>query len=172
MLAFGMVLSQLGMLRNSFLMQKDYLIHMGVIELIFSREFSSLLSTPIDGYINNPEDYINKVFALAERIRDVYTPFAQEYKAEITDTLVTKVLLGTLGCVPAYDRFFKDGLRITEIASSSFTKESLRSLINYYNLNYVLFGKISFKINQKMNYPPMKIIDMCFWQIGYESSQN
>lgn len=86
--------------------------------------------------------------------------------------LVTKVLLGTLGCVPAYDRFFKDGLRITEIASSSFTKESLRSLINYYNLNYVLFGKISFKINQKMNYPPMKIIDMCFWQIGYESSQN
>lgn len=27
-----------------------------------------------------------------------------------TDTLVTKVLLGTLGCIPAYDTFFINGV--------------------------------------------------------------
>jgi hypothetical protein len=28
-----------------------------------------------------------------------------------TDTLISKVMLGTLGCIPAYDRYFVDGLK-------------------------------------------------------------
>ena len=27
-----------------------------------------------------------------------------------TDTLITKILLGTMGCIPAYDKFLKDGI--------------------------------------------------------------
>ena len=165
-------LASWGMLRNSFLMQNDYLIHMDVIELLFSKEYSSLFGIVIDKNINKTEEYLDKVFSLAGKIREAYAPYAKKCNADITDTLITKVLLGTLGCVPAYDRFFKNGLRITEIASQSFTKESLRSLVGFYNLNDVLYGDISFEINKKIKYPPMKIIDMCFWQIGYEASED
>jgi len=163
-------LASWGMLRNSFLMQKDYRIHMDVIEIIFSKEYSSLFGASIDS-VNEIEDFINIVFSLSDCIRRAYLPFARECNAEVSDTLITKVLLGTLGCVPAYDRFFKYGLKATGIATPNFTKDSIRSLAGYYNLNRALFGDISFKINQKIDYTPMKILDMCFWQIGYESSK-
>jgi hypothetical protein len=165
-------LASWGMLRNSFLMQKDYLIHMDVIDLIFSKEYSSLSGIILDNNINKTETYLDSVFSLAGKIREAYTPFAKECNSEVTDTLITKVLLGTLGCVPAYDRFFKTGLRITGIASQSFTKESLRSLVGFYNANNALYGEFSFEINRKIKYPSMKIIDMCFWQIGYETSED
>ncbi len=161
-------LASWGMLRNSFLMQKDYLIHMDVVDLLFSNDYSDLFGASINVLSN--EDNIDRIFILANKIRIAYAQYAREFNSDVSDTLITKVLLGTLGCVPAYDRFFKDGLRITEVASSNFTKDSIRSLVNFYNQNSALYGEYSLFINKQHVYPPMKIIDMCFWQIGKESN--
>jgi len=38
--------------------------------------------------------------------------------AEATDTLVTKVLLGTIGCLPATDKFFKKGFQLAGFSYS------------------------------------------------------
>ncbi|WP_167357013.1 hypothetical protein [Paenibacillus pectinilyticus] len=36
----------------------------------------------------------------------------------VTETLVTKVILGTIGCVPANDRFFQNGLKMQTMTQS------------------------------------------------------
>ena len=45
-----------------------------------------------------------------------------------TDTLLTKILLGTVGCVPAYDRYFKKTLADTGAAPQAFSAKSIRTL--------------------------------------------
>ncbi len=161
-------LASWGMLRNSFLVQQDYLVHMDVVGTLFSKDYIDLFKASIDDL--EADNYIDMIFALADKIRKLYSPYAKKFNADVTDTLITKVLLGTLGCVPAYDRFFKDGLKISGVASSNFTKSSLKSLIGYYLVNRILFGEPVYNINHSLKYPPMKIIDMCFWQIGYTAS--
>jgi hypothetical protein len=79
-------------------------------------------------------------------------------------------LLGVFGCVPAYDRYFKSGLRSTGIASAQFSKRSVAGLLQYYEHYYDDFEAVRLKISEHgVKYPPMKIIDMCFWQIGFDS---
>ena len=35
-------------------------------------------------------------------------------KNNLSETLITKILMGTLGCVPAYDRYFVKGNKISK----------------------------------------------------------
>ena len=49
-----------------------------------------------------------------------------------TDTLLTKIMLGTVGCVPAYDRYFKKALADTGAAPQVFSAKSIRTLGNLY----------------------------------------
>ena len=92
---------------------------------------------------------------------------------DISDILITKILMGSLGCVPAYDRFFKKG--IAGISTKTYnSKKSLNDLVNFYKTNKEQFDKI-FSIRQKViKYPQMKKIDLFFWYKGFseENSKN
>ena len=87
-----------------------------------------------------------------------------------TETLLSKIMLGTLGCVPAYDRYFVEGMKEMKIEQTGFTDASLSELFNFidsnqnelYQVQKLIFNKI------QKHYPLMKILDMYFWQIGYE----
>lgn len=50
----------------------------------------------------------------------------------VTDTLITKIILGTFGCVPAYDMYFLKGLKYNGFKSRRFNEYLLRELINFY----------------------------------------
>lgn len=80
---------------------------------------------------------------------------------EITDTLVSKILLGVLGNTPAYDRLFVDGLKLHGI-NSRLNRTSLSKIIKFYNLNIETFSASHFSTQ----YTPMKLLDMYFWQVG------
>jgi len=41
-------------------------------------------------------------------------------EVNVTDTLATKIMLGTMGCIPAYDRYFIAGLRTMNFSHISF----------------------------------------------------
>jgi hypothetical protein len=87
----------------------------------------------------------------------------------VTDTLSTKILLGIFGCVPAYDRYFKDGAGKYEICAQRWGTQSLHSLWQYYNKYRDEFDRLRHEIsNDGLLYPPMKLMDMCLWQIGYD----
>lgn len=166
-------LASWGMLRGSFLLRKDYTIQSRIINILFKEEYDYLWD--IDFKNINDELYYNLVLNLKKEIGNEYRKIRKEVKGniktDITDTLISKVMLGTIGCVPAYDRFFKD--KKSNVKTYAFNKESLKSLVKYYLDNYEELEKYRKRISTSSNieYTQMKIIDMIFWQMGFDKDK-
>lgn len=75
-----------------------------------------------------------------------------------------------MGCVPAYDRYFIDGIKKQKVATGNYNINSIRMLVDFYAGNYEKLEKArsGFHIHG-MLYPQMKLLDMGFWQIGLEN---
>ncbi len=87
-----------------------------------------------------------------------------------TDTLITKIMLGVFGNVPAFDSYFKKGFKIKR-----FDDESLKTIYSFYKLNQLDIDSfdvptIDFLSGQpsKNVYTKAKIIDM----IGFIEGQS
>ena len=173
-------LASWGMLRNSFLLQRDYKIHNDVIKIILKNKYDCLLGASCKQVVENWA----LLKDLKEEIRESYDTLRKKLPKyagvnhKISDVLVTKVLMGTLGCAPAYDRFFKKAVTGTErkkkvqrIASSMFSDDSMKGLYDFYDAHNKDLEAIrkEMKINHKIKYPQMKLIDMGFWQLGFEA---
>ena len=46
--------------------------------------------------------------------------------------LITKILMGTLGCVPAYERFFQDGVAKHKVTTQEYSPKSVLKLVVFY----------------------------------------
>ena len=159
-------LASWGMLRNSFLMQKDYLFNKPVVEILCKSKYSSLL--------NNSKD-VDLIIELGNEIRDYYRdkPYWDEKgtKSAIknaTDTLITKILLGTFGCVVAYDQYVTKALRSVGICGM-FNKKSILQLNQFIEDNKPLINIYTDELGGL--YTPMKIIDMYFFEKGLKLVQ-
>lgn len=149
-------LASWGMLRNSTLINYDYLIHKDFVEQISNVKYDKL-------YDENYYD-INLIFELVDLINAVYPD-----KISKTKTFVTKILLGVFGCVPAYDRYFCSAVKYYNFCSTSFNKNSLNDLHSYYQLYFKEFDQLRKQfIDEGTYYTPMKLLDMCFWQLGFD----
>lgn len=168
-------LASWGMLRGgAFLLQKDYLIHMPVVRLLTSDRCANLYNLSIEELTD--ENVVADIFALSNEISNTYaaeTKTSEDDRGSIaSDTLISKILLGTIGCTPAYDRYFKAGLRISGVAQQGYTPNSMLGLANYYIQNLAEFEAFRKEIsNNRIAYTPMKVLDMCFWQLAYETEQ-
>jgi hypothetical protein len=87
-----------------------------------------------------------------------------------TDTLLSKIMLGTLGCIPAYDRYFIEGLKEKKMKHTGFNVDSLHELFNFIddNREEITASQELIKTKIQKHYPLMKILDMYFWQTGYD----
>jgi hypothetical protein len=66
--------------------------------------------------------------------------------------------MGTLGCVPAYDRYFISGVRNEKAASGNFNIRSILELVEFYNKYYDDFEQARKQMMVcEMEYPQMKI---------------
>lgn len=171
-------LASWGMYRgSSFLLQKDYLVHEKAVGIILERRYDALqgieLSAAKDDLIGETSLIMEVCQRLAQYYRGVkksIPEFADLKYDAISNTLITKVLLGTLGCVPAYDRYFCDGLGKLNL-QKAFSRKSLIQVIDYVSGSMVEFESFRTSKNMQMVgggvYPPMKLIDMAFWKLGY-----
>ena len=166
-------LASWGMYRgSSFLLQKNYRIHTDAVRKLLSSEYRSLWGISCVEYLDIPRN-IDKLFDLQRVLKDIYTPIRiSAYESinrpkptqDISDVLITKILLGTLGCTPAYDRFFIKGLRDSGTLSSMFNRKGITNLSRYYVENNDLFEKWREEVSSHgLEYPQMKVLDMCFW---------
>ena len=104
---------------------------------------------------------------LVKSVKAAYAGFGKP-----TDTLATKVLLGTVGCLPACDRFFIQGFRAQGQPYSHLSlafverilKFVIRNRLELSELQTMIIGRGGFR------YPLMKLVDMYFWQIGLDQS--
>ena len=175
-LQLAFYLASWGMYRgSSFLLQKDYKIHIPVVKELLKEEYD-----PLAGI-----DCVELKRKENQRLLENINAFLDEYYSNIRDevknikvrnqlssTLITKILMGTLGCVPAYDRYFISGIKKQKVASGNYNMKSIIQLVDFYEKNIVELENIrkDMKVNG-MAYPQMKILDMAFWQIGLDSDK-
>ena len=175
-LQLAFYLASWGMYRgSSFLLQKDYKIHIPVVKELLKVEYD-----PLAG-IDCVELKREKNQRLLEKINAFLDEYDSNIRGEVknikvrnqlSSTLITKILMGTLGCVPAYDRYFISGIKKQKVASGNYNMKSIGQLVDFYESNIVELENIrkDMKVNG-MAYPQMKILDMAFWQIGLDSDK-
>jgi hypothetical protein len=154
-------------------MQKDYKFLTPVVSILCQTKYEPLLNyDPFeDGETNNDSALIME---LVKEIREYFKgkTYHKEGNGEllktidrVSDTLVTKVLLGTLGCTVAYDTYVKKGLKHHGLTQKVGIK-SFEELKTFANDNKAAIGKILSRLDG-VSYPPMKIIDMYFFEEGF-----
>ncbi len=91
-----------------------------------------------------------------------------DYRNGPSDILVTKIMLGVFGNVPAFDSYFKKGFGM-----STFGKQSLEKVAEFYKLNAAIIEKsrlntLDFMTGKPTNriYTRAKVIDMIFFVEG------
>lgn len=156
-------LASWGMLRNSFLMQKDYKIHAEVVRLLCQPQWEMLWDITPDKLAQ--EYYVSQIMSLYHNVKMVYV---NSGAGKPTETLLTKILLGTIGCVPAYDTNFKKALSVAKVASQSCNAKSLKELAKLYIERMEEFEALRRHCSERIEYPAAKIIDMCFFEYGLQ----
>lgn len=165
-------LASWGMYRgSSFLLWKDYRIHTDVVEKLLGMKYFQKIN-----FSTIKDDNLDEIINLTIWIKNWYkenikTVNGEEKPVNATDTLVTKIMLGTLACIPAYDRYFIDGMRKSGINYSKLSKKNFKAVVDYYKENETEFLKAQKTIYKKIgiNYPAMKLVDMYFWEIGFQA---
>ena len=176
-------LASWGMYRGStYLLQRDYKAHTNAVENILNNEYQLLWN------FDSTQSDINKAKELLfgndgnggiyHKIKDSYNEYYGS-DDDASETLVTKILLGTFGCVPAFDRFLKSGIswyqknNSAKIGNYTLTQsiqdkrhETFSALCQFASDKKTELDSLLDSLNIK--YPPMKLVDMYFWELGYE----
>lgn len=88
---------------------------------------------------------------------------SEKYKNIPTQTLITKILMGIFGCVPAYDRFFITALKENQICQT-YNEKSFYALRQWWKDQK--YNKKHQLKKSDLIYPPMKLVDVYFWSEG------
>ena len=168
-------LASWGMYRgSSFLLQKDYKVLVPIVEEVLKPEYDCLFGVACVGL---REDEVQaRLTEVNERIAAHFEPIRDEVAgrkvaSSVSPVLITKILMGTLGCVPAYDRFFQDGAKYLGLEHNSYKEKSLRELADFYEAHNDRLeeARRGMRVGD-LTYPQMKLLDMGFWQIGYDNA--
>lgn len=173
-LELAFYLASWGMYRGSCgLLQKNHRIHKRSVDILFSKSNQKLKCNQTNEI---KRENIKAILGVKDELSKHYSSIIftkgvdKPKPISPTDTLLSKIILGTLGCVPAYDRYFIAGLKETRMEHKGFNEDSLNELFNFIDKNKKEIDQAQKLINAKTknHYPVMKILDMYFWQIGYD----
>ncbi|MBS7072091.1 MAG: hypothetical protein KH092_07350 [Actinomyces sp.] len=166
-------LASWGMYRgSSFLLQKDYKVLTPVVEEILKPEYDCLFGIACADLRN--DDVRAQYTKLYKYIDAYFDPIREEVKGRVvgypvSPILITKILLGTLGCVPAYDTFFEKGVWHLGLKEKNYNEDSLLELADFYEAHNDRLEEARRGMRtEDLTYPQMKLLDMGFWQIGFE----
>lgn len=172
-LQLAFYLASWGMYRgSSFLLQKDYKVHIPVVKELLKEKYEPLVGiackdlkdTNNQRLLNDINNYLVKYYdSIRKSVKE------QEVKSQLSDTLITKILMGTLGCVPAYDRYFISGIKAQGVATGNYNINSILKLVDFYEKNADRLEPVRREmVVYDLPYPQMKMLDMGFWQIGFD----
>ena len=164
-------LASWGMLRgSSFLLQKSINFYKPLIEYISEKD-DDFWKIDVPNYMEN-----NNIDTLIKCADDIKNILSEDGNNDASDILVTKIMLGVFGCVPAFDTYFKNGSRL-----GSFNKRTLTEISEFYrkdghsNIISNEANKIkTFEYNSgktgSRSYTNAKVIDMIFFMEGYKNN--
>lgn len=169
-LVLGFYLASWGMFRgSSFILQKSVKHFEPTIRYIATLD-KSVWNIDVDNY---NDQNIEKIITIYEGVR---ANLINDNNADLT--LITKILLGVFGFVPAFDQYFCKAFRDISGGDCGFrrvNKNSLCVINQFYNSNKKTIdslASVTFTIDfatgkkTKINYPKAKIIDMYGFTLG------
>ncbi len=160
--------------RGSFLMQYNWRILKGVVKKISKCNRDDLIITK-ENEIDQKLENIDNLYKDINSILKPYHDTIKKTESNISSRLITKILLGSIGCTVAYDTYVIDAFqKIPSLENapqeinrcSGYSLRSLRSLYNFYfNDNYKhYFDRKLKEINSDKSHPEwtiMKLMDAC-----------
>ena len=168
-------LASWGMYRgSSFLLQKDYKVLSPVVEKVLKPEYDCLFGLACAD-VREP-DVQTRLTTVYDYIADYFDQLRKEVAGRkvaspVSPILITKILMGTLGCVPAYDRFFQDGVAKYKVTTQEYSLKSVRKLAKFYEEHNDRLEEARRGMRtEDLVYPQMKLLDMGFWQIGFDKN--
>lgn len=169
-LVLGFYLASWGMFRgSSFLLKKSVKHFESTIRYIATLD-KSVWEIDADNYNEKNIQTIIKIY------KDIKSLLIVKDKSDLT--LITKVLLGVFGFIPAFDNYFGKSFRAIYDKQCGFRKVNVKSLTfikSFYETNKATIDRLSmetfttdFMTGQKtmINYPKAKIIDMYGFTAG------
>jgi hypothetical protein len=169
-LALGFYLASWGMFRgSSFLLKKSVKHFQPTIQYIATLD-NSVWDIDVDNYDETNIKTIIKIY------KDIKNHIILNSNSDLT--LITKILLGVFGFIPAFDNYFCNTFRVISDGQYGFRKVNVKSLTfikTFYEANKTTIDKLSaetfttdFMTGQKTttNYPKAKIIDMYGFTVG------
>lgn len=167
-LHLAMFLASWGMYRGSGdLLQLDYRAFEPAVKVILRPEYESLWGLDPSGLqsdrpMQHTRGLIHGAGGLAARLRAAIPRGDEPLQA--SDILVSKIMLGTLGCSVAHDTYVKRGLRECGLTQKLGPRAFGEILEFYYD------HRAEFEAARTppvpAYYPPMKMLDMYFWILG------
>ena len=180
-------LASTGMYRASTFLARycDYTRHSKVVDILLDPVYEPLWDfNPLDGKLTDEIArllFIEKSAGelpgahwngLVGRLELAYSTPSFPLKA--TDTLITDIINGTMGCIPCYDTLFKrsiealNNVEVVPVLHPILSEESFRALCNFMRYNSADFGDLLASSEYEM-YTPMRLLDMYMWQVGIDS---
>ena len=157
---------------SSILLSTDYKIHIPIVKELMKEEYAPLWNityNELDSEKSNILNLIDKIKEVlyGDRPKLVKKIYNKKSEGTITDTLATKILLGTLACIPAYDTNFKKAIKLYKHGAGTVNEPSIEILANFYEENKNSLNNLIKKFEKDgVRYPQMKILDMGFFEYG------
>lgn len=157
------------------LLQKSYKIHIGAVKIL--KEYKNLRCN----FQNEvSKDDIELVLSLYKQLYNYYLRFSYFDKnnslgvRKPTNTLISKIILGTLGCCPAFDRYFNIGVSKYNFGFTKFTSKSFEEIFIFIeeNKSELLQLQAELLLSEKIHYPLLKLVDIFFWHEGFNIETN
>ena len=169
-------LASWGMYRGSSpLLWKDYKVHKPAINVLLKRRYERLWDPQFRAQ-SEEQHNIPLILELKNELSGSYPDHVtrgdgEDIQFAPTETLITKILLGTMACTPACDNFFIKGFRLTGLPFSEFRQEFLDKVRVFYHNHEEEFRQAKDHIyrESRIRYPVMKLVDMYFWKIGRDA---
>ncbi len=161
-------LASWGMYRGSSFLLKDhsYLLHKNLIPILMQKKYIPLFNIED---IKSARQYLSLIVDVYCEIESYYANIRGKGKA-ISDTLVTKVMLGVYGCIPAYDTNVRNALKRCHIKHEGTIENNIRDLIDALENAQEFYKAIKAeqtRLKKKgKSYTLMKTIDTVLWAIG------
>ncbi len=150
-------LATFGMYRNSVLLEVNHLAFQDVIPILFESQYRTL--------DKEPENHIKEIIQLGEVITEKLQDIQKMYSLNrgITDTLISKIILGTYGCVVAYDDRVTTNLRkLKKIykcdVHADYCEDSIKRLYDLYETM-----NIRYYFDKNDYLPKMRQMDIILW---------
>lgn len=144
-----------------------------VIELVLSSKYQSLFSLTPKVILEDCES----VLKLCEASTGIRALLNEDGTYEATNTMISKILMGVYGTVPAFDRYLCASVQCRHVAGDrNFPVKHLIRMAKFY-LDYEEdYFKTAVNdlrlVGGMVGYPEMRLVDIVMWRAGYLLLEN